>query len=160
MAIKGRKPKPKALRILQGNAGKRPLPENIPEPDVSIPKPPNFLTKDAKKEWKRVAPLLEIMGVLAEIDMGVLAIYCQSFAHWKSAEEWIAENGSTFIIRDKDGQVKYIQQVPHVSLSKQARADMLKAGAEFGMTPSSRSRITVNKKQGEEKSPWAKLGNG
>jgi hypothetical protein len=40
---RGRKPKPTKLRILEGNRGKRPLPVGEPEPDPSVPSPPDFL---------------------------------------------------------------------------------------------------------------------
>lgn len=65
MATRGRKPKPTALKILEGNPGKRPINENEPIPPKGTVKCPTWLEPEAKKEWKRLAPSLEAMGVLA-----------------------------------------------------------------------------------------------
>ena len=53
MAKTGRKPKPTALKKLEGNPGKRPLNTMEPTPpNVSI-HCPQYLLPDARKEWKR-----------------------------------------------------------------------------------------------------------
>lgn len=52
MAARGTKPKPLALRLVTGNAGKRPL----PKPDVAPagkPKCPAQLTKDQRAVWRQ-----------------------------------------------------------------------------------------------------------
>ena len=40
---------------------------------------------EAKKEWERLAELMNQMGVLTEVDMAAFAAYCQSYARWKEA---------------------------------------------------------------------------
>ena len=64
MATRGRKPKPTALKVLEGNPGKRPLNDREPVPPKGTLKCPAWLLPEAKKEWKRLAPALEAMGVL------------------------------------------------------------------------------------------------
>ena len=44
----GRKPKPTALKIVEGNPGRRKLPEFEPKFDPAQPTPPPFLNDDAK----------------------------------------------------------------------------------------------------------------
>ena len=71
MATRGRKPKPTALKLLEGNPGKRPINEHEPIPPKGTVKCPTWLEPEAKKEWKRLAPSLEAMGVLTQADLTV-----------------------------------------------------------------------------------------
>jgi len=85
MTIPGRKPKPTKLKIIEGNPGKRPLNENEPIPQSIAPECPDWLSDDAKKEWKRLAPELERLGLLTVLDMAAFAGYCQSYAKLKKS---------------------------------------------------------------------------
>ena len=64
MAQRGRKPKPTAIKELEGNPGKRPLNKNEPKPEKTAPKCPTWLDKEAKKEWRRMSKSLEAIGIL------------------------------------------------------------------------------------------------
>ena len=81
----GRKPKPTALKKLEGNPGKRKLNTKEPVPAKGMPDCPKWLLPEAKEEWKRLCQKLSEMGVLTEIDMAAFAAYCQSYARWKEA---------------------------------------------------------------------------
>ena len=136
MATRGRKPKPTALKILEGNPGKRPLNENEPVPPKGSVKCPPWLEPEAKKEWKRLAPSLEAMGVLTQVDLTAFAGYCQAYARWREAEEFLSQHGSIF--KTPSG---YVQQVPQVSIAQQNLKIMQSFCAEFGLTPATRARI-------------------
>ena len=114
MAARGRKPKPTALKVLEGNPGKRPLNDHEPIPPKGELKCPSWLLPEAKKEWKRLASSLEAMGVLTMADLTAFAGYCQAYARWKEAEEFITQHGSIF--KTPSG---YVQQVPQVSIAQQ-----------------------------------------
>ena len=73
MAQRGRKPKPTAIKVLEGNPGKRALNEMEPQPEKKAPKCPVWLDKEAKKEWKRISKQLEDLGILTEVDMAAFA---------------------------------------------------------------------------------------
>ena len=111
---RGRKPKPTALKVLEGNPGKRPLNDHEPIPPKGELKCPSWLLPEAKKEWKRLASSLEAMGVLTMADLTAFAGYCQAYARWKEAEEFITQHGSIF--KTPSG---YVQQVPQVSIAQQ-----------------------------------------
>lgn len=64
----GRKPKPTAVKKLEGNPGKRKLNTKEPVPAKGMPTCPNWLLPEAKSEWKRLAELMNQMGVLTEVD--------------------------------------------------------------------------------------------
>ena len=138
MAGRGRPPKPTALKVLEGNPGKRPLNQNEPKPEKKAPKCPSWLETDAKKEWRRLAKELEAMGLLTRIDMAVFAGYCQAYARWKEAEEFISKHGS--ILKTASG---YIQQIPQVSIAQQNLKQMRNFCSELGLTPSARSRLNI-----------------
>lgn len=55
----GRRPKPRALKLITGNPGKRPISEDEPEPVPGWPEMPVHLSKMAREEWDRLAKLLE-----------------------------------------------------------------------------------------------------
>ncbi|MBB2481072.1 phage terminase small subunit P27 family [Bacillus sp. APMAM] len=138
MAQRGRKPKPTSLKELEGNPGGRPLNKKEPRPTKKAPRCPSWLEDEAKKEWKRMGKVLEQMGLLTEMDMAAFAGYCQAYARWKEAEEFITQHGT--IIRTPNG---YLQQVPQVSIAQTNLKIMLKFCEQFGLTPSSRSRIVA-----------------
>ncbi len=137
MATRGRKPKPTAVKVLEGNPGKRQLNQN--ELQIAQKKPPvcpDWLEEEAKVEWKRLAKNLFELGILTDLDVAAFASYCQAYARWKEAEEFITQHGS--IVKTKTG---YWQQVPQVSIAHANQKIMMQAAAEFGLTPSARARI-------------------
>lgn len=132
----GAKPKPTAIKLLEGNPGKRKLNMKEPKAETGIPTCPDWLTKDAKTEWRRLAKTLHQMGVLATVDRAVFAKYCEGWARWKEAEIHITEEGAV-IVNDKGVQIMN----PWVNTSDKAQKQMMQAATELGLTPSSRSRI-------------------
>ncbi|EJO5348298.1 phage terminase small subunit P27 family [Clostridium sporogenes] len=145
MAQRGRKPKPTAIKIIEGNPGKRPLNKYEPKPEKKAPRCPSWLENDAKKEWRRMAKQMEHLGTLTEIDMAAFAGYCQAYARWKEAEEFITKHG--VIVKTPSG---YWQQVPQVSIAQTYLKIMNKFCEQFGLTPSSRSRIITDSNDNED----------
>ena len=145
MATRGRKPKPTALKVLEGNPGKHPLNTNEPTPPKGNIKCPSWLLPEAKKEWKRLAPSLEAMGVLTLADITAFEGYCQAYARWKEAEEFITQHSSIF--KTPSG---YVQQVPQVSIAQQNLKIMQSFCSEFGLTPACRARIFAANGMSEE----------
>ncbi|SCY25705.1 phage terminase small subunit P27 family [Alkaliphilus peptidifermentans] len=152
MATKGRKPKPTALKILEGNPGKRPLNEKEPKPEKKAPRCPSWLEPEAKKEWRRMSKILEELGVLTEVDMTAFAGYCQAYSRWKEAEEFLSKHGTIF--KTPSG---YIQQVPQVSIAQTYLKVMKDFCSEFGLTPASRSRIRVDIEEHKSYDPMEEI---
>lgn len=134
----GPKPKPTAIKILEGNPGKRKLNENEPKPETGMPTCPDWLDNDAKTEWKRLAKTMHQMGVLSTTDRAMFAKYCQGWSMWKAAKLKLDEEGRV-VINDKGVPVLN----PWVSAEEKAVKQMSQAAAELGLTPSSRSRIVA-----------------
>lgn len=83
---------------------------------------------------------MEQLGILTEVDMAAFAGYCQAYARWKEAEEFISRHGA--IVKTPSG---YWQQVPQVSIAQQYMKQMSKFCEQFGLTPASRSRIVTDR---------------
>ena len=154
MAQRGRPNKPTALKVLEGNPGKRPLSRTEPKPIPISPKPPNWLASEAKKMWKHLAPQLETLGLLTIIDGYALAAACQSYSTWAKIERYLQKNGLTMEIKkvDDDGQpfTSYIQQRPEVSIGNKALMAFKSFCTEFGLTPSSRCRINTKPTEADD----------
>ncbi|MGZ4955296.1 MAG: phage terminase small subunit P27 family [Methylobacter sp.] len=142
----GRRALPNNVHILQGNRSKKPghaLRDTI-NPDVEVPGCPSHLLPDAKKEWKRIAPELEKMRIISQMDRAALAVYCQAYARWVQAESKIKELSSG---PNKDAGLidltpnGFKQMSVWLQISNRAVEQMHKFLAEFGMSPSSRSKI-------------------
>lgn len=132
------KKKPPELKVVDGTF--RPDRDfgDTPEPPRAENRPPPlFLDDDATAEWERIAPELEDIGILAEIDETALAAYCVAVSRWKRAEKDIEENGIT--VDSQTGTKKN----PSCTVANEALAQMRAFGSEFGLTPASRSRISV-----------------
>ena len=86
---------------------------------------------------------MEQIGILTEVDMAAFAGYCQAYARWKEAEEFITQHGS--IVKTPSG---YWQQVPQVSIAQTYLKIMNRFAEQFGLTPSSRSRIIAEDSSG------------
>lgn len=151
----GRKPKPTALRLVGGNAGKRPIPKKEAIIALSEPTPPAFLCDDAKVEWGRVCSVLYSSGLMTELDRAALAAYCAAYGRWAQAERAINrmaskdELNSALMIKTSNGNAI---QNPLVGIANKAKSDMVRYAAEFGMTPSARSRVNSTKNDKEDPS--------
>lgn len=140
----GRRPTPTHLKLVTGNPGRRPLPRGEARLAAALPSVPSHLCPEAVIEWDRVARELFTAGLLASMDRATLAAYCQAYARWAQAELVLAEMGRRdpltggLMIRTSGGNAI---QNPVVGTANRAAADMVRYAAEFGMTPSARTRI-------------------
>lgn len=138
--MRGRRPQPTALKVLRGNPGRRPLNLNEPRPPPLVDlKPPDWLDTEAVQEWQRMAPKLQQLGLLTEIDIPALATYCQTWSRWKEADSQIQRYG--MVIKGKGG---YPVISPFVAVANRAMAHMKSFLIEFGMTPSARARVKTD----------------
>ena len=89
----GPKPIPTKLKLLKGEKNKDRINTKEPKAIPIIGKPPAFLNKQAKKEWKKVAPKLERLGIATELDGSILAAYCDAYSIWLGAVKQFQETG-------------------------------------------------------------------
>ena len=136
----GRKRLPTKFHILNGTD--RPCRRNeyepTPEEYADIPKPPAHPSKSAKKEWKRMSKVLYASGLLTQLDFSQFAIYCQAWGRLVDAEKKIGE--TNMVVKTSNGNPI---NNPFMNIANTAMRDCRKFLSEFGMTPSSRTRIKV-----------------
>lgn len=139
--MRGRKPTPTALKLVRGNPGKRPINDAEPAPPVTDDLTcPEWLSAPAQEHWPAMAEQLRAAGLLTNIDHAALGLYCEAFARWKDANEKVVKLGA--VVKSAHG---YPIPSPYLQVANQAYAQMTRLLSEFGMTPSSRSRVTVTK---------------
>jgi P27 family predicted phage terminase small subunit len=136
--MRGRRPKPTALKKLEGNPGKRPLNEHEPKPEGDLYAAPQWMSESQRVGWGYAithAPY----GLLKHLDRSILAIWVVAEDLHREASEKISQYG----LLTKSPNAGLPLQSPYLAiLNKQAQI-MLKAGAELGFSPSSRSRVQV-----------------
>lgn len=164
MGRRGPAPKPTNLRLLQGNPGKRALPKNEPKPKPVSPKCPSWLGPIGRREWKRIAPELEKLGLFTAVDGAALEAYCQAYETMVLARKALQDH----LKLTKKLTVTYINkfgaenEIPHpsVRIAKEAAAQVRAFCAEFGLTPSARGRMQTPGEQ-KEADPFEEfLSNG
>ena len=136
--IRGRKPKPTALRRSEGNPGKRGYNPAEPVAPGDLPDGPAHLNAAARAEWTRLALTLNEMGVLTTIDRAGFAAYCQCYGRWVEAELKLRETPLLYMT-----QSGYIQHSPWLSVANKQLELMGRYMTEFGLTPASRSRVAA-----------------
>lgn len=147
--MRGRKPRPPALRLVEGNPGKRPI-KNTPRPKGRSARPAG-LSPDAANEWRRLAPQLTLLGLLTAADRAFFAAYCEAWASWRRADRKVAELGE-LVLDDNGVPVKN----PWLRIRVESAAEMHRFGAEFGLSPASRTRLGEAPDEDKRQDPAAK----
>lgn len=129
----GHNAKPTQLKVLQGTARSDRVHPDEPRPDpLDDLTPPTGLDAYGRDAWTRNAPVLTRLGLLTEADRDALAAYCMAYSRWRRANIALRK------VKPDDESYRAIA----VTVEKAEQAMRLLAG-EFGMTPSSRSRLQV-----------------
>lgn len=90
---------------------------------------------------RELAPKLYNLGKLTEVDVDMLALYCQVWQRYQTALNIVAEQGSVF-----ETDKGYQQIHPCMTIVNQCLSHLDKISKQFGMSPMSRQRIEVYKK--------------
>jgi P27 family predicted phage terminase small subunit len=97
------------------------------------------LDDEAKAEWFRISKVLKNMGLLTLADRSALAAYCVAYSRWVETERMVKKFGMVV----KSPEKGFPMKSPWLSIAEQSLETMRKFMVEFGLTPSSRSRIRV-----------------
>ena len=117
--------------------GRRPQ-STVPAAIERTPAPPAWLDRDAKAEWKRVAPILAMeRKTLSLADLATLANYCTATSQVAQASRIIATEGMVFT--SDSGPKKH----PAVGIQQGAMMQARLLAGELGLTPTSRSRPSM-----------------
>lgn len=138
MARAGRKPTPSHLKLIRGNPGKRAINKNEPIPEGDLKEAPEWLSKSQIDAWNCAlenAP----KGLLKKLDGSILAVWVVASDLHREAVERVNKLG----LLTKSPVKGDPMQNPYLPIINKQAQIMMKAAAEMGFTPSSRSRIEI-----------------
>lgn len=137
-------------------AGKRPAAKSrarkpaLRRAAAQIIPPPEWLDGPALAKWAPTVQLLTDMRVLTVADLDAVACYCEAYGKVVEARAIVAVEG--MIVREsrtisKDGKEITVEEGPKkhpaVNIEREWITVMRLIGAELGLTPSARARLTV-----------------
>jgi len=141
MGKRGPKATPPELTALEGGRGRR-KPPNAPKFDsyATIPNPPAFLGPHGRREWRRLAKILQQKGLLTPASRNSFAAICSAYQDWMDGEDWISEHGTT-----QKAPSGYVQVHPKATQRDKGRADYCRLGAAFGLNPADAGKLDLPK---------------
>lgn len=151
------KPTPTALRLIQGNPGKRALNKNEPKPKKGAPKCPAHLDIKAKTAWRKLCERLDEMGVLTLADEHALELLVSIYARIRDLQRAVKNYGSTTYTTISTQGETVVKAYPEVSQLEKAESLFRSYLTEFGLTPSSRTKLSTGEKQDKD-DPLLKYG--
>ncbi len=152
----GRRPQPTALKVLKGNPGQRKLNENEPRPPAGDTGKPPGLTAGAGVIWDELAPVCLAMGTLTSADLRPFATLCELQATLLQASaQKDAEGFAPFTLSEDYNGAPKVGVHAALRLERETANTLRPYYEYFGLTPSSRARIVVPKKDDAPTSKWA-----
>ena len=152
VSVRGRKPKPTVLKLIDGNPGKRPINEKEPKPEPLANTVPQELSSvDAVEEWNRTIVPAIARGQITSADRVFAIAHCELWATWRSQLADALKHAHV-VAAGKHGH-----PIPNPARGMANKTFMLlaKVDAELGLTPTSRSRVQVGKDDGPAQNKWA-----
>lgn len=112
-----------------------------PQPAVQAPEIPAGVADDpiAAEEWHRTTAAMLAIGTAADIDHALLEIYCVTFARWRRAEAEVVRTGP--VVKSPNG---FPQKNPWLTVSEAAAKAITSLSDRLGLSPSSRTKLSVN----------------
>lgn len=132
----GRKPLPTHLKLVKGTARPHRINRDEPKPAIAAPEPPHHLDKRAHARFTEMAEILARHGVMTELDTSALARYAVVWCRWVESEAEVKRRGP--VVKTELGNAI---QNPFLTIANKCLLQMAQIESEFGLTPSSRSRI-------------------
>jgi P27 family predicted phage terminase small subunit len=141
----GPKPKPGAIKKLQGNPGKRPIKDLNYDTLTDLPDPKTYLPEPAKEFWNDFGTYCVSQKILSYLDLPMLEVMANEYADYRDSLEKL-KAGKAY--KTESG---YFQQTPIFSMKNNARDFLTRCLSMFFGTPTERSRGYVQEKGKEGK---------
>lgn len=138
----GRKKTPTHLKVLKGTAQRCRLNPNEPIIKVVKLKCPDYLDPQAKRTFKKLAILLQEMEISAVSDQQALAMLSDMYSIYRKMLSLLQNVGFTYETTSASGDIM-IRPRPEVAILTEAWKNTRSMMAEFGLTPSSRSKVST-----------------
>lgn len=135
--MRGRKPKPTRMKQLAGNPGRRKLNTSEPKPSISADIGSAAIGESCRTFRDRYLPMLQNLKVLTDADLAAFELMSVHYAIAWRAAEIVQKKGLTIKVQG------VLHKHPLLQVFRDNSAAFRAYAAEFGMTPSARSRIKV-----------------
>ena len=142
---RGARPLPTPLKLLKGTLETSRANKREAKPKVKVPFAPRHLDKEEREAYKSLGKRLAANGLATEIDGMALAMLAQTWCKYVKASDTVKATG--LLVKAPSG---YPIQNPHLAIMNKAQEQLHKMLVEFGMTPSSRSRVRSNNETPED----------
>lgn len=152
----GRPPKPTDLAKLQGNPGRRAIPDDQPVPPKGEIVPPARLKGAARDYFIATATMLAAFrpSLAYPADTQVIARYCETLVRYERLVAWEDEAetkkargsapGLVYAMRGKDSKrVTAFAEMPQAKMIDRLADRLIELERELGMTPKARSMMRV-----------------
>lgn len=160
MGKRGPPPEPSILKYIRGNPSKTKANPAEPKPEMPVDiAPPGSIADDelAVKKWEESVPVLRRMKVFSVADVDAWAIYCHTWANWMRARAKCRQLGreNTHFEPDPNSttgklRIKWSQPFPWAVEERALASDLRRLQLEFGLTPSSRSQVTIHANEDDD----------
>ena len=154
MGLRGPAPKPTGVRVLEGCRAHRPLPENEPQYPAGVPPKPKKMSRMAQRVWAELVVEMAPANVLRSVDQRALwqlsedeALLSEAYAGlWKmisAVQEKAKKEGKDLPGGALFALVSMTSGRLAMNTIRDLGARVLIERREFGLTPSSRTRIST-----------------
>jgi P27 family predicted phage terminase small subunit len=144
---KGRKKLPTKIKEMQGtlDVSRAVINEMQIDKCNEIPIAPEWLSEIGKEEWYKVTNQLFNLQMLHQIDLQLIAAYCNEMSLYIETEIKLRDKGRIQVFKNTDGSIKHAQAVPFQKIAKDALDRAIKLATQFGFTPVARASINAPK---------------
>jgi P27 family predicted phage terminase small subunit len=144
--MRGRKKIPTEIKELRGTArADRKTPAQMkPDPFQNIPMPPEHLGEIAQAEWINIVSNYAKLNMLSSLDASMIASYCTLIEQYIEANTELKAQSKIVQVFNADGSVKGTTANPLIKIANEALDRALKIAVELGLTPASRTKISVS----------------
>lgn len=141
----GRPRKPTAIKRLQGTLQKCRMPkdEPLPEGDLKLSAPPDYLTDTAKNIWSYALDQAP-PGLLTNLDLAVFSRWVVLYDQFLQLSAALKKDGT--VQESEDGTLTVNPMIRAINLTAQTLRGI---ETELGFTPASRTRISVKRTTAE-----------
>ena len=147
---KGRKPTSDHLKLVKGTLRKERINHDAPVADIDSPRPPAWLSRRGVEHFAVLRERITGLSIASKTDTESLALAAMRMAEIEECTALIEEHGRVMIETGRPPRAN-----PAVAQRNEAMRHLQSLLAEFGLTPSARSKITAPKKE-KTANPFAK----
>ena len=164
MGARGPKPLPSNVKSFTGTSHRPLRAADLADgvhPEVSLPPMPRHMSAEASKEWRRVTPLLLELNLLTRIDRAALELYCRAYGRLQQVERALIAQQDQLLEAGRD-QTDALWGLTPSGIARESVLSRLAGNlgqqvdrylASFGMSPSSRSRVTASRNDAQYRLP-------